>query len=185
MAMIALTLPKGEIPVTGKQVTFKAPCDSSAVTGVILDSTKYAFLDSVGSTNTSKAFVKGNLVSVLLDVERQEVYVQNSAPSSGSSSASLVVTIGTNWVEDATTGVHTQLVSVEGLTGDENETVIVDPVNTHGTTTTEQFAAYVEEHNQYLDYITNGDAKTVRGGILFHIFGDPSTINIPIKVVIV
>lgn len=85
-------------------------------------------------------------------------------------------TIGTNWTEDENTGVKTQLVQLNGVTSAMNGSL--DVVMTHERTT-EGYAAFVEEQNQFLDYITNGDAETVDGGIMFYIYGDVNTIEIP------
>lgn len=94
-------------------------------------------------------------------------------------STTYAATIGTNWVEDDTTGVKTQQVAIEGITQDK--TAIIDHVF-NGTNTSEDYATFVEEENQYLTYITNGFAETYDGGITFTIFGDPNTI--PIHVIV-
>ena len=91
-------------------------------------------------------------------------------------------TIGTEWTEDETTGVKSQLVAVEGVLAAHNMGV-VDVVMTHERTT-EGYAAFVEETNQFLQYITNGDAETVDGGVMFYIYGDPNTIEIPFGMVV-
>ena len=51
-----------------------------------------------------------------------------------------------------------------------------------GTGTAEDYAAFVEAENQFLDCITNGIAETVAGGIKFTIFGEANTVEIPIVV---
>lgn len=87
--------------------------------------------------------------------------------------------IGTNWTEDEATGAKYQTVLIEGVTADN--TAKVDTVNTH-TRNTEGYTLYIEEQNQFLEFITNGDAETVDGGIKFYIFGEPNTVDIPIIV---
>lgn len=90
--------------------------------------------------------------------------------------------IGTSWAEDSNTGVKTQTVAISGVTA--GHTATVDHArDVDGTS--EDYALYVEEENQFLTYITNGFAKTVDGGILFTIFGDAPTISIPIVVEVV
>jgi hypothetical protein len=91
-------------------------------------------------------------------------------------------TIGTEWTEDETTGVKSQLVAGEGVLA-AHHMGVVDVVMTHERTT-EGYAAFVEETNQFLQFITNGDAETVDGGVMFYIYGDPNTIEIPFGMVV-
>ena len=86
-------------------------------------------------------------------------------------------TIGTTWVEDSNTGVKTQSVAIAGVTA--QSTAMVDHVYT-GSGTSDDYAAFVEAENQYLNCITNGYAETYDGGIKFTIFGDANTVSIPI-----
>lgn len=90
-----------------------------------------------------------------------------------------MATIGTTWVDDANTGVKTQEVAIPGVQA--SHTAKVDHVYT-GSGTSEDYAAFVEAENQYLNCITNGYAETYDGGIKFTIFGDASTVAIPIVV---
>lgn len=96
-----------------------------------------------------------------------------------SSVKTYTATIGTAWVEDENTGVKTQSVAIAGVTA--QNTAIVDHAYT-GAGTADDYAAFVEAENQYLDYITNGIAETVAGGIKFTIFGEANTVDIPIVV---
>lgn len=96
-----------------------------------------------------------------------------------SSMKKYIATIGTEWTEDAATGAKYQTVLIDGVTEDHDAKV--DTVNTH-TRNTEGYTLYVEEQNQYLEFITNGDAETVNGGIKFYIYKDPNTVDIPIIV---
>ena len=91
-------------------------------------------------------------------------------------------TIGTSWTEDEGTGVKSQNVAIAGITAKNN--VMVDHLYDKDGTS-EGFAAFVEEENQYLEFITNGFAETFDGGIAFHIFGDAPTVSIPIIVEVV
>ena len=98
-------------------------------------------------------------------------------------SKTYLAVIGTEWEEDSTTGVKYQLVAIDGMTADD--TAQVDTVMTHDRTS-DGYALYVEEQNQFLTYITNGDAETVEGGIMFYLYGEEvPTIEIPIKVVVI
>ncbi len=94
-----------------------------------------------------------------------------------SSVKTYTATIGTTWTEDSNTGVKTQSVAIAGVTA--QNTAIVDHAYT-GTGTAEDYAAFVEAENQYLNCITNGYAETYNGGIKFTIFGDANTVAIPI-----
>ena len=90
--------------------------------------------------------------------------------------------IGISWVEDEDTGVKSQFVAIEGV--DTNNTASVDHVYI-GDKSSESFATFVEEENQFLTLITNGYAATVNGDITFHIFGETNTVTIPILVEVV
>lgn len=92
-------------------------------------------------------------------------------------SATYTATIGTTWVKDENTGVKTQSVAIAGVTA--QSTAMVDHVYT-GSGTSDDYAAFVEAENQYLNCITNGYAETYDGGIKFTIFGDANTVAIPI-----
>lgn len=94
-----------------------------------------------------------------------------------SSVKTYTATIGTTWVEDSNTGVKTQNVAIAGVKA--TNTATVDHVYT-GSGTSEDYAAFVEAENQYLNCITNGYAETYNGGIKFTIFGDANTVSIPI-----
>lgn len=94
-----------------------------------------------------------------------------------SSVKTYTATIGTTWVEDENTGVKTQSVAIAGVKA--TNTATVDHVYT-GAGTSDDYAAFVEAENQYLDCITNGYAETYNGGIKFTIFGDANTVAIPI-----
>lgn len=94
-----------------------------------------------------------------------------------SSVKTYTATIGTTWVEDENTGVKTQSVAIAGIKA--TNTAKVDHVYT-GAGTSDDYAAFVEAENQYLNCITNGYAETYDGGIKFTIFGDANTVAIPI-----
>lgn len=88
-------------------------------------------------------------------------------------------TIGTTWTENEDTGVKSQNVAIPGVLA--KHTAKVDHAYT-GNGTSDGYAAFVEEENQYLTCITNGYAETYDGGITFYIFGDAPTVSIPIAV---
>ena len=94
-----------------------------------------------------------------------------------SSVKTYTATIGTTWAEDENTGVKTQSVAIAGVTA--QNTALVDHAYT-GAGTSDDYAAFVEAENQYLNCITNGYAETYDGGIKLTIFGDANTVAIPI-----
>ena len=85
MAKIRLTLPGLEIPVTGKQVTFKAPCDCSIVECIEIDGVDYTVVDTMGNVVTGSpaggTWSAGAKVSVILDVDDRKAYLLNGASS--------------------------------------------------------------------------------------------------------
>lgn len=87
--------------------------------------------------------------------------------------------IGTNWTEDTTTGVKSQSIAIAGVLA--SHTAKVDHVY-NGDGSAESYTAFVAEETQFLNYITNGFAKTYDGGITFYIFDAANTVNIPIVV---
>lgn len=105
-----------------------------------------------------------------------------NAGGAGEGTQKFYGTIGTAWTEDSNTGAKYQLVAIEGVTADM-ELGRLDTINTHDRTS-EGYAAYVEEQNQFLTYITNGDAETVEGGVMFYIYGEANTVAIPFGLVV-
>ena len=92
-------------------------------------------------------------------------------------------TIGATWTEDSDTGVNYQTVAITGVTADNTAKVDHSSASIDGTS--DGYAVFVEEENQYLTHITNGYAETVADGVKFVIFGDAPTISIPIVVEVV
>ena len=88
-------------------------------------------------------------------------------------------TIGTNWTEDTITGVKSQSIAIDGVLA--SHTAKMDHVYT-GDGSAVSYTTYVEEETQFLNYITNGFAKTYDGGIALYIFGNANTVEIPIIV---
>ena len=88
-------------------------------------------------------------------------------------------TIGTSWTENEDTGVKSQTVAISGVTAANN--AHVEPRYT-GDGTSDGYAAFVTQKNQFFTCITNGYAETVADGITFYVFGDVPTVSIPIIV---
>lgn len=113
----------------------------------------------------------------------------NTGAENGSAVNTYTATIGTTWTENEDTGVKTQDVMIYNTDGSAaditaDNSAKVDHIYT-GDESSDSYATFVEEENQYLNYITNGKAETITGGIRFTIFGDANTVNIPIFVEVV
>lgn len=107
-----------------------------------------------------------------------EILSDIGAGSSGGSTF-YEAAIGTDWTEDENTGVKSQTVAISGVTDADN--AHVEPRYT-GDGTSDGYATFVTQKNQFFTCITNGYAETVAGGITFHIFGDAPTVSIPVLV---
>lgn len=80
MSKINLTI-NGNV-VTGKQISFIAPCSCSDITCLIINNTEYMIVDALGSNIAgTDAWANGAIVSVILNVEDEKAYVQNPASS--------------------------------------------------------------------------------------------------------
>ena len=79
MATITVTLPEGVTLSQGKQISFTAPCDSTGVTGIIINNVTYTLLKANGDSLETGAFISGALVSVLIDLTNHKAYIQNAA----------------------------------------------------------------------------------------------------------
>lgn len=127
-----------------------------------------------GLTSDQKNQARDNIGAASLGTDGK---VPTSQLPEISSVKTYTATIGTTWVKDENTGVKTQTVAIAGVKA--TNTATVDHVYT-GAGTSDDYAAFVEAENQYLNCITNGFAETYNGGIKFTIFGDANTVPIPI-----
>ena len=78
MAKLKLTLPVGEVAITGKQVSFVAPCDSAGLTHLIIEDFEFELVDSNGNNLPDGAFKSEAMVSVILNVESAKAFIQNA-----------------------------------------------------------------------------------------------------------
>ena len=79
MAILNITLPEGASICNGKQVTFRAPCDSIGVTALKISNITYTLLDSAGKEiDKGVSFATGSLISVLIDTEQNKAFLQGS-----------------------------------------------------------------------------------------------------------
>lgn len=79
MSIVKVTLPGGEIPVNGKQVSFVAPCDCDAVNGLSIEGETYTVCDAMGNcvTGIGGFFCAGSVVSVILNTDEKKAFIQN------------------------------------------------------------------------------------------------------------
>ena len=147
--------------VEGQYVGFDKNGNASAKNPLTGTETQYIGFDKDGK-------------QVAKDLPESDATVSSATAFSG--------TIGTEWTEDAETGVKYQLVEIKGVLA-SHETAVLDAVMTHDRTA-DGYAAFVEENNQFLEFITNGDAETVDGGVMFYIYGEPNTVEIPFRMVV-
>lgn len=70
---------------TGKIVTFKAPCDCTEATGLVIGEDTYDVVDALGNciTGSYLAWRSGALVSVALDVDDKKATLQSGVVSGG------------------------------------------------------------------------------------------------------
>lgn len=81
MAVIKVTLPLGEVPVMGKQVSFKAPCTCTEAEAIQIDGVNYTVCDALGRcvTGSRGVWEAGEIISVILDTESNKALIQNGA----------------------------------------------------------------------------------------------------------
>lgn len=110
MSRLKVNLPGNEIPINGKQVSFRAPCDCSDITCIVIDGEDYALVDSSNGiiAGTVNRWVAGALISVMLDVDNKKAYILNASPCT----TCTAVLKATSWSSYAP---YTQTVEVPGL----------------------------------------------------------------------
>lgn len=123
MSIVKVTLPPGEIPVEGKQVSFKAPCPCSEVEAIQIDGVNYTICDSLGVcvTGIGGVWDVGSVVSVILSVEQQKAYIQNPAGRS----LIYTATVTTSWIADG--AYYYQDIAVNGIQETDTPEVGIDP----------------------------------------------------------
>ena len=79
MSVIKVDLPLGEVPVAGKQVSFKAPCDCTVTEAIQIDGVNYTVCDALGRCVTGEGGVwaAGEIISVILCPEDRKAYILN------------------------------------------------------------------------------------------------------------
>lgn len=122
MSVIKVTLPPGEIPVEGKQVSFKAPCPCDVTEAIQIEGENYIVCDSLGKSVTGVGGVwdVGSIVSVILSVEQKKAYIQNQ-----SHSPRFTATVTTTW---KTSGSYFyQDIAVSGILATDTPMIGINP----------------------------------------------------------
>lgn len=122
MSVIKVTLPLGEIPVEGKQVSFKAPCPCHETEAIQIEGENYTVCDSLGKcvTGVGGVWDVGSMVSVILSVEQKKAYIQNQ-----SHSPLFTATVTTVWQTDGQ--YFYQDIEVDGIMETDTPTIGVRP----------------------------------------------------------
>lgn len=88
-ALIVLDVPAFVNIETGLHITFVAPCNCDAATGLSINGTAYNIVDALGNNIAALsggAFCLGAIVSIILDATNNKAYIQNAASALGASS---------------------------------------------------------------------------------------------------
>ena len=94
MSVIKLTLPPGEIPVNGKQISFIAPCTCAVTDALQIEGVNYTVVDTLLNCVTGKGGLwdVGAVVSVVLDVDNKMAFIQGGG-SGGNQPAISEITV--------------------------------------------------------------------------------------------
>ena len=116
MSKINLSLPDDNI-VTGKQVSFIAPCGSDSAECLTINGVDYIVCNAIGvDVAGTTAWASGVIVSVILNVEETKAYIQNAATSAGESTAGTLTAISITESADGTvTMVNTLDIGTETI----------------------------------------------------------------------
>ena len=87
MSTLTVTLPSYSTVTNGKQITFRTPCSSEDVTGIIVNGNMYDLVDINGNLLSSGAFTSNVMLCIVLDVDNRKAYYQGVG--SGASSVSV------------------------------------------------------------------------------------------------
>jgi len=110
--------------------------------------------------------------------EGEDGFIENKPTLTKTYTATLYAS---KWKElDDGTGVKYYPLTI-GSKVTEDSTAKVD-VRYTGDGSSESYATFVEQQNQFLEYVTNGYGRTANLGMYLYIFGDAPTIDIPIVI---
>lgn len=86
MGKLKITLPGADVPTTGKQVSFIAPCDCIDISCLCIDGEDYTIVDSCccDIAGTTGLWVSGAIVSVMLDVDNKRAFLLGAGAGASS-----------------------------------------------------------------------------------------------------
>ena len=83
MPNLRVDLPVGTTICDGKQITFKAPCDCSDITALLIDGRAYQLVDAFGNVVAGgNSFTANAMVSVIIDTDEYKAFLQNAVANS-------------------------------------------------------------------------------------------------------
>ena len=140
MATFTITLPSNTEVMNGKQITFKAPADCKGITSIIINNDTYELVDAANkSVANVDSYVRGAMLSVILDVDDKRAYLQNGANSTISSADSnnklfLIGTTQQSSQNDTTYSHDTAYVGTDGClySGGQKTLTLHSTANTNG-----------------------------------------------------
>lgn len=98
MSTLTITLPENVSICNGKQITFRAPCDHTNVTGIIIGNNTYELVDALNN-NTTVKFVSGAMLSAIVDTENFKAYILSNAPAPYTGVVQQIIIPVNSWVE--------------------------------------------------------------------------------------
>lgn len=100
MPNLKIDLPVGTTLSDGKQITFKAPCDCSAITALLIDGSTFDLVDASGNVVAGgNSFTADAMVSVIIDTDTNKAFLQNAVVSPFSNEGHLVLPDGSEfWI---------------------------------------------------------------------------------------
>lgn len=183
---------KAEVNFTisdGCSIAFKAPCDASAVTNLIVyypnaygetTSQTFTFKDAHGNNlaNIDNLFASGAMIKVVLDTVNSGVYIQNADTNAYlegmfnllQKNWGQFTLLASGWSSEATDGYYTQQLTISGMSADYYPTVI--PVYSSATAKDDEKSAFGQ-----LDFI-----ETISGAIVAYAT-EPPTVDIKFNLV--
>lgn len=183
---------KAEVNFTisdGCSIVFRAPCDASAVTNLIVyypntsgetTSHTFTFKDAHGNNlaNIDNLFASGAMVKVILDIVNSSVYIQNADTNAYLESKFNLLQknwgqftlLASGWSSTATNGYYTQQLTISGMSNKYYPTVV--PIYSSATAKDDEKSAFGQ-----IDYI-----ETINGAIKAYAT-EPPTIDIKFELV--
>lgn len=183
---------KAEVGFTihdGCDIVFKAPCNASAVTGLVvcypnaignITSQTFAFKDTHGNNlgNIDNLFTSGAIVKVVLDTVNSDAYIQNADTNAYlegrfnllQKNWGQFTLLASGWSSAATNGYYTQQLTVAGMSANYYPTIV--PIYSSANVKDDEKSAFSQ-----IDFI-----ETIDGAIKAYAT-EPPTIDIKFELV--